>query len=74
MDNKQRERLIAKAKSKIRDLSEEQDEVFSALKTELQVTDEGDDILFDYLFNNDWDSSFRAYVTRLKPEGPLFND
>jgi hypothetical protein len=65
------ENAIARVKAFIIELTFVQDVYFKGLITELGLTDEGKDLLFDYIFNETEEKFFTEY---LKKHGKSFGE
>jgi hypothetical protein len=55
---------IKQTKFLIEKLSEVQEFYYSALLDEIEIKDESEEFLFDYIFNNSDDESFEEYLIR----------
>lgn len=66
--NKQDERLIAKYKSFINELSCVQDDYLAHLTEDLGLNEQDGEFLFDYIYNSteDKDSTFAGYMARFQ--------
>lgn len=58
------EKLIKATKTFITELTFVQDSYFQGLATQLGLTEEGKDWLFDYIYNHDKEDTFEEYLAK----------
>ncbi len=67
------EDIISKTKGFIRELARVQDIYYESLKEELNLTEEGEEFLFDYIYNWDEPISFKEHLKHYNIDTPIFN-
>lgn len=67
------EDIISKTKGFIRELARVQDLYYESLKEELNITEEGEEFLFDYIYNWDEPTSFAEHLKQYNINKPIFN-